>query len=108
MINQAFDTKTIIETRAASLRSKAILETRALTEWGICYIKNADDIRYNPETQAGEIRAAGQWIPLLDAGVEIWAYLEGLDWRKPDGTIIHHSESSGENGRPPIVSPLGW
>lgn len=84
----AFDAQTIVLTRAASLRCRAVAEVRALTTWGICYVKDANNIRWTPDEPYGAVFVAGQWIQNTPGGLEMWARQEGLNWRKDDGTII--------------------
>ena len=89
---QAFPTETIVLTHAAALRARAIVETRAITTWGIVYIKDANAIRYNPETGTGEVFVAGMWIQLVPYGVASWAAQERLNWLMPDGRILRPDE----------------
>lgn len=111
---QAFPTETIVLTHAAALRARAIVETRAITTWGIVYIKDANAIRYNPETGTGEVFVAGNWIQMLPTGIASWAAQEGLTWRMDDGRVLHPDEPLYPNEplyptdglRPPVLPDM--
>lgn len=88
MNTPSFDAKTIVETRAGSLRSRAVAEVRAWTDAGLLYVHRADDIRWTPEEPFGAVQIGGQWIPQNERGLIAWAIDEGLNWRKADGSIV--------------------
>lgn len=79
-----FSTEQVVNTKAAALRTRAILEVRAITQGvGIVFIQDANEIRYNADSDNGEVRVAGVWLPLTDLGMAAWAGEEGLEWAGP-------------------------
>lgn len=88
----AFSTKQIIDTHMNALRARAITSVRCITTGGLLYINDPTAVRYdenNPDAPFGEARFAhtDNWLPITELCIDNWARLEGLNWRKSDGTV---------------------
>lgn len=91
-----FTARQVVETRAAALRSRAIRESRVLTDdIGVAWCMSADDIRWNESAQRGEARIAGLWYPLSEDCIETWAAEEGLLLSEPYGPRDYERLAAG-------------
>lgn len=96
-----FTARQVVETRAAALRSRALRESRIITEsFGLAWVNTGDDIRWNENTQQGEARIAGLWYALSALCIETWAVEEGLALSEPLSPGQHTALAAGiEQGR---------
>ena len=76
----------ITEAKIGALRANAITSVRAITaDAGLMWVASPQEVRFNETTGRPEVRVAGIWFPLNDAGIDTWAAEEGLPW---DGRIV--------------------
>lgn len=98
----------ITAAKIGALRANAITSVRAITaDVGLLWVSSATDVRFNAMTGRPELRAAGVWCPLNDAGIDTWGVEEGLPW---DGQITPAPAPAPADDDtqelPPVTEPL--
>ena len=98
---RSWSAASIVSAKAAALRTRAVLEVRAISETGIVYIRDAADIRYSAELGIGEVMVGGVWVPLAEIGMRAWGDEEALPWegpRLPQRVVIVGPDLGDEDG----------
>lgn len=90
----SFTTEQIILAVQGGLRAQAIAEVIIAAPIR-CTITSADDLRWNAELSAGQVRLIGEWVTLLPIAIAALARTEHLDWRRDDGRVLRWDDTTG-------------